>query len=95
MGRKWDRLLKKKLVVPKFKSEAEEAEFWANLDLNKYFEASDFKRGMIFPNLKQSKKLISIRLPEDLIGKVKEKASKLDMPYQTLIRQYIQQGIIR
>lgn len=85
--------MKKKLVVPKFKNEAEEAQFWVNLNLNEYFEPADFKRGALFPNLKRSKKLISIRLPEELIGKVKEKASKLDVPYQSLIRQYIQQGV--
>jgi len=87
--------MKKKLVVPKFKNESEEANFWAKLDLSEYFEPSDFKRGIIFPNLKRTKRLISIRLPEDLIGKVKEKASKLDVPYQSLIRQYIQQGVGR
>lgn len=87
--------MKKRLLVPKFKNEAEEARFWANLNLNEYFEPSDFKRGLIFPKLKHTKRLISIRLPEELIGKVKEKASKLDMPYQSLIRQYIQQGIVR
>ena len=85
--------MKKKLVVPKFKNEAEEAEFWANLDLSEYFEPSDFKRGMVFPNLKRTKRLISIRLPEELIIKVKEKAYQLDMPYQSLIRQFISKGV--
>lgn len=87
--------MKKKLIVPKFKSESEEAQFWANLNLMEYFEPSDLKRGVIFPNLKRTKRLISIRLPEDLIGRVKEKASKLDVPYQSLIRQYIQQGVTK
>lgn len=85
--------MKNRLIVPKFKNEAEEADFWSNLDLSKYFEPSDFKRGVVFPNLKRTKKLISIRLPEDLIVKVKQKASKLDVPYQSLIRQYIQHGV--
>lgn len=87
--------MKKKLIVPKFKSESEEAQFWANLNLMEYFEPADLKRGVIFPNLKRTKRLISIRLPEDLIGQVKEKASKLDVPYQSLIRQYIQQGVTK
>lgn len=85
--------MKKKLVVPKFKNEEEESDFWAELDLTEYFEPSDFKRGVMFPNLKRTKRLISIRLPEELIAKVKQKASKLDVPYQSLIRQYIQQGV--
>jgi len=87
--------MKKRLVVPKFKNEKEEAEFWANLNLSEYFEPSDFKRGVSFPFLKRSKRLISIRFPEELIGKVKEKANKLDVPYQSLIRQYVKQGISR
>ena len=41
--------MKKKLVVPKFENEAEEAKFWANLDLSEYFEPSHFKRGAVFP----------------------------------------------
>jgi len=85
--------MKKKLKVPKFKNEAEEAEFWAKLDLSEYFEASDFKKGISFPNLKRSKRLISIRLPEELIAEVKEKANKLDVPYQSLIRRYVRQGV--
>jgi predicted DNA binding CopG/RHH family protein len=85
--------MKKKLVIPKFRNEAEEAEFWAKLDLSEYFEPSDFKRGMVFPNLKRSKKLISIRLPEQLLLQVKMRAKKLSTPYQNLIQQYIQQGI--
>ena len=87
--------MKKKLVVPKFKNEAEESEFWARLDLSEYFEPSDFKRGVVFPSLKRTKRLISIRLPEQLIIQVKDKASKLDVSYQQLIRQYIQQGVRR
>ncbi|MBI2039512.1 BrnA antitoxin family protein [Candidatus Microgenomates bacterium] len=85
--------MKKKLVVPKFKNEAEEADFWASINLIEYFEPSDFKRGVLFPNLKRTKRLISIRFPEELISKVKDKASRLDVPYQSLIRQYVQQGV--
>jgi len=85
--------MKKKLVVPKFHNEEEEAEFWANLDLSEYFEPSDFKRGMVFPSLKRTKRLISIRLPEQLIVQVKDKAHKQDKPYQQLIQDYIQQGV--
>jgi len=87
--------MKKKLVVPKFKSEKEESDFWAKLNLSEYFDPSDFKRGVRFPHLKQSLRLISIRFPEELIGRVKEKANKLDVPYQSLIRQYVRQGVSR
>ena len=85
--------MKKQLVVPTFRSEAEEAEFWANLDLSEYFEPSDFKRGVVFPSLKRTKRLISIRLPEQLLLKVKVRASKLQIPYQHLIQKYIERGV--
>lgn len=85
--------MKKKLVVPKFKNEAEEAEFWAHLDLSEYFDSSDFERGAVFPSLKRTKRLISIRLPEQLLLKVKAKAGKLQIPYQNLIQQFIQRGV--
>lgn len=85
--------MKKKLVVPKFKNESEEAKFWANLDLTEHFDPSDFKRGVVFPSLKRTKKLISIRLPEQLLLQVKHQADKLSVPYQSLIQQYIQKGL--
>ena len=85
--------MKKKLIVPKFKNEKEEAGFWASLDLSAYFEPSDFKRGVVFPSLKRTKRLISIRLPEQLLVRVKDKAHKLHTPYQNLIQRYIQQGV--
>ena len=85
--------MKKKLIVPKFKNAVEEARFWANLDLSEYFEPSDFKHGVVFPSLKRIKRLISIRLPEQLLVKVKDKANELHTPYQNLIQQYIQQGV--
>lgn len=85
--------MKKKLVVPKFQNEAKEAAYWASLDLSEYFEPSDFKRGVVFPSLKRSKRLISLRLPDQLILQVKVKASKRNMPYQSLIQEYIQKGV--
>ena len=86
--------MKKQLVLPKFKNEEEEVAFWDKIDLTEYFEPSDFKH-VAFPNLKRTKRLISIRLPEELISKVKEKAFKLDVPYQSLIREYVVQGVAK
>ena len=85
--------MKKQLNIPIFKDEAEESEFWANLDLSEYFDPSDFERGIVFPSLKRTKKLISIRLPEQLLLQVKNLAHKRSIPYQNLIQQYIQKGL--
>ena len=84
--------MKKALKIPKFKNENEEADFWSNLDLSEYLEPSDFER-VSFPNLKPTTRAISIRIPEYLINRVKEKANEINIPYQSLIKQYIQKGV--
>ena len=84
--------MKKQLVLPNFKNEDEERDFWDKIDLTEYFEPYDLKQAL-FPNLKRTKKLISIRLPEQLLLEVREQAHKLSVPYQQLIQQYIQRGL--
>lgn len=84
--------MKKQLKIPKFRNEREESQFWANLDLSEYFESSDFER-MNFPNLKPTSRAISIRLPEYLLNRLKEKANEINIPYQSLIKEYIKKGI--
>ena len=85
--------MKKKFkAIPKFKNEDEEREFWARIDLSEYFEPSDFVR-VSFPNLKPTTRSISIRIPEYLIIRVKERANALDIPYQSLMKQYIARGV--
>ncbi len=86
--------MKKPLKLPKFKNEEEERKYWWNLDLSGYFEPSDFKKGVTFPNLKPTTTPISIRIPKYLLNRVKEKANELAMPYQSLIKQYIQKGVM-
>ncbi len=84
--------MRKLLKIPKFKNEDDERKFWWKLDLSSYFVPSDFER-VSFPNLKPSSRPISIRLPEYLINRLKEKANTLDIPYQSLIKLYIKKGI--
>lgn len=84
--------MKKQLKLPKFKNEDEEREFWANIDLSEYLEPSDLKR-VSFPNLRASKRLISLRVEESLVEKAKQKAAKLHIPYQTLMRQILHEGL--
>ena len=84
--------MKKKLKIPKFKNEDEEREFWWNLDLSEYFEPGDFER-VSFPNLKPTTRSISIRVPEYLLNRVKEKANEINVPYQSLIKEYIKKGV--
>lgn len=84
--------MKKLKKIPKFSSEKEEREFWQKVDSTEYVDYS-LARRVSFPNLKLSSKPITIRLPEVLIDRVKIKAHKMDIPYQSLIKQLIFEGI--
>lgn len=80
--------MKKQLKIPKFKNEDQERDFWTKIDLSEYFEPSDFEK-VSFPNLKPSSRPISIRLPVSLINRIKEKANKMLVPYQSLMKQWL------
>lgn len=81
-------MAKKLKAIPKFKNEDEEAEFWNTHDSTDYLDWSKFQR-VRFPNLKPTSTSISIRLPSYMISELKVKANRLDIPYQTLIKQAI------
>ena len=85
--------MKKELKIPKFNNEDEERKFWDKIDITEYFEPKDFRRGVIFPNLKPSTESISLRLPKFLLDRVKQKANSMDIPYQSFIKILIQQGL--
>lgn len=80
--------MKKLKKIPYFKSEAEERKFWLTHDSTEYVDYSRARR-VHFSNLKLSSRPITIRLPENLIERLKIKAHKMDIPYQSLIKQYI------
>lgn len=85
--------MKKKLKMPKFRTEDEERKFWNRMDLTEYFNKEDFKRAS-FPNLKPTTHPISIRIPDYLLNRVKEKANEINIPYQSLIKEYIKKGVL-
>jgi len=83
---------KKFKLIPHFKNEDDERDFWATHDSSDYFDWSKAKH-VIFPNLQLTKKPISLRVTTSLLARVKMIANKKDMPYQTLMKQYIEHGI--
>jgi len=83
---------KKLKQIPNFKNEDEERDFWDKADSTEYFDWSK-ARHVIFPNLQLTKKPISLRITESLLARVKMLANKKDMPYQTLMKQYISKGV--
>jgi len=84
--------MKKDKMIPNFKNEDEEREFWATHSALDYFDTGEFKRAS-FPKLKPSVKSISIRLPEDMIAELKALANKKDVPYQSLAKIYLARQI--
>ena len=84
--------MKKDNIIPDFKNEDEEREFWATHSPLDYFDIKDFKRAS-FPKLKPSVKSISIRLPEDMLAELKTLANKKDVPYQSLAKIYLARQI--
>jgi len=84
--------MKKKLILPEFKNEDEEREFWAKIDLSEYYEPSDMVP-VSFPNLKPTSRSISLRIPEYLLDRLKEEAHAINVPYQSLIKGYIKKGL--
>lgn len=83
---------KKLKPIPDFKNEDAERDFWATHDSTDYVDWSKARR-VIFPNLQLTKKPISLRITESLLARVKMLANKKDMPYQTLMKQYISKGV--
>jgi len=84
--------MKKQLKIPKFRNEDEEREFWSEIDLSEYFEPKDFQK-VSFPNLKPTSRSISIRIPEYLLDRLKERANEINIPYSSLIKSYIKEGL--
>ncbi len=80
------------LNIPKFQNEDEEREFWSNVDLSEHFEPSDFE-AVEFPNLKPTTRPVSIRIPVSMLNRVKERANESNVPYQSLIKEYIRKGV--
>ena len=78
--------------IPKFKTEAEERDFWANADSSDYIDWSKARR-TVLPNIKPSLKTISLRLPELMLEELKLLAHKRDVPYQSLIKIFISERL--
>jgi predicted DNA binding CopG/RHH family protein len=80
--------MSKDKIVPDFKTEAAEREFWEQNDSSKFINWAEAE-SVSMPNLKPSTKTISLRLPEGLLNSIKIEANKRDMPYQSLIKSWL------
>ena len=78
--------------IPSFANEAEERRFWETHDSTNYVDWSKAQRAL-FPNLKLSTTAISVRLPQGTLDRIKVAANKRDMPYQLLIKYWLDEKL--
>ncbi len=81
---------KKLKPIPRFRSETQERAFWLKHDTTGYVDASKTFSAR-FPNLKPGTQAISLRLPVHLLETIKVAAHKRDVPYQSLIKVWLEE----
>ena len=79
-------------TLPSFETEEQERTFWESHDSADHVDWSRAERTR-FPNLKPSSKAISLRLPIDLLERIKTAANKRDVPYQSLIKIWLSEKV--
>ena|SRR5205085_12160599 len=85
-------MTRKLKALPAFKSEAAERRFWQTHDTTEYFDPAKSVRA-VFANLKPSTRSISLRLPLHLLEAIKMAANARDVPYQSLIKVWLQEKL--
>lgn len=85
---------KRTKAPPRFQTEGEERAFWEakERDSTEYLEWAKAQR-VVLPNLKPSTKTISLRLPQHLLDSIKAAANARDVPYQSLIKVWLQEKV--
>ena len=78
--------------IPRLKSGAAERRFWESRDSTPYVDWSKAER-VVFPNLKPSTRSISLRLPLPMLERIKAEANSRDVPYQSLIKIWLEEKL--
>lgn len=80
-------------MIPNFKTDEEEANFWDTHDTTEYIDWSKALVNPSFPNLKLATKTITFRVTETLLDSLKMVANKKDVPYQSLMKIYLDEKV--
>ncbi|MDH5805321.1 MAG: BrnA antitoxin family protein [Gemmatimonadota bacterium] len=83
-----------KKPIPRFETEDQEHDFWAEHDTVDFFDWDKAAKGR-FPSLKPSTETISLRLPLSMLEELKMLANERDVPYQSLLKVYLAERIAR
>jgi predicted DNA binding CopG/RHH family protein len=79
-------------TIPKFANETAERAFWEKNESTGFVDWKKAER-TAFPNLKPSTQTISLRLPQHLLDSIKTAANARDVPYQSLIKVWLQEKL--
>lgn len=80
----------KKKVLPTFKSEAEELEFWDTHSPADWIEGPS---DLIIRLKKRPKKTVTMRMDQRLYDRLREVAAEHDVPYQRLMQELVREGL--
>lgn len=85
-----------KQPIPKFKTEAQERAYWESdtqgQDSTVHVDWTKAQKVKL-PNLRPTTKTISLRLPQHLLDSIKVAANARDVPYQSLIKVWLQEKL--
>lgn len=79
-------------AIPRFETEAQERAYWESHDSSAHVDWSKAQK-VVLPNLRPSTKTISLRLPQHLLDGIKVAANARDVPYQSLIKVWLQEKL--
>ncbi|MGV0959451.1 MAG: BrnA antitoxin family protein [Limnohabitans sp.] len=78
--------------IPKFNTEAQERAYWETHDSTMHVDWTKAQKVKL-PNLRPTTKTISLRLPQHLLDSIKVAANARDVPYQSLIKVWLQEKL--
>ena len=79
-------------AIPAFANEAEERAYWESHDSTEHLDWAAAKK-VSLPHLKPTTTTISLRLPQHLLDSIKVAANARDVPYQSLIKVWLQEKL--
>lgn len=79
-------------AIPKFANEAQERAYWESHNSTDHLDWTQAKKATL-PHLKPTTKTISLRLPQHLLDSLKVAANARDVPYQSLIKVWLQEKL--
>ena len=81
-------------AVPAFATEAAERQFWESHDSTELVDWTAAQRARL-PKLKPSFKVISLRVPINLLDAPRIEANRRDVPYQSLVKVWLSEKVAK